>query len=88
MPCLRAARLTLQPNEILSVLHVNLYPFLPQEKRGWGGGGKKTVSCRKFVIKASRSMIMAFALVFVIFAKATVVEFPQIYLYTSAVSGV
>lgn len=86
MPCLRAARLTLEPKEILSVLHVNLYPFLPQEKRG--GEKKKTVSCRKFVIKASRSMIMAFALVFVIFAKATVVEFPQIYLYTSAVSGV
>lgn len=89
MPCLRAARLTLEPKEILSVLHVNLYPFLPQEKQGRRGGGeKKTVSCRKFVIKASRSMIMAFALVFVIFAKATVVEFPQIYLYTSAVSGV
>lgn len=50
--------------------------------------GKKTVSLRKFVIKALRSMIMAFVLVFVIFAKATVVEFPQIYLYTSAVSGV
>lgn len=33
-------------------------------------------------------MIMAFALVFVIFAKATVVEFSQIYMYTSAVSGV
>lgn len=49
---------------------------------------KKTVSLRKFVIKALRSMIMAFVLVFVIFAKATVVEFPQIYLYTSAVSGV
>lgn len=49
---------------------------------------KKPVSFRKFVIKALRSMIMAFVLVFVIFAKATVVEFPQIYLYTSAVSGV
>ncbi|KAK5931319.1 hypothetical protein CgunFtcFv8_027480 [Champsocephalus gunnari] len=47
------------------------------------------VSFRKFVIKASRSMMMAFELpVFVIFSKATVVEFPQIYLYTSAVSGV
>lgn len=33
-------------------------------------------------------MIMAFVLVFVIFAKATVAAFPQIYLYTSAVSGV
>lgn len=33
-------------------------------------------------------MIMAFVLVFVIFAQATVVEFPQIYLYTRAVSGV
>lgn len=33
-------------------------------------------------------MIMAFVLVFVIFAKATVVEFAQIYLYTRAVSGV
>lgn len=74
-------------NEILSVLPVNLYPFLPQEKGAWGRE-KNTVSCRKFVIKASRSMIMAFALVFVIFAKATVVGFPQIYLYTSAVSGV
>lgn len=33
-------------------------------------------------------MIMAFVLVFVIFAQAKVVEFPQIYLYTRAVSGV
>lgn len=41
MPCLRAARLTLEPKEILSVLHVNLYPFLPQEKRGGRGGRKK-----------------------------------------------
>lgn len=81
MPCLDAARLTFGPKEILSILHVNLYPLA-------SGGEKKTVSFRKFVIKASRSMIMAFVLVFVIFAKATVVEFPQIYLYTSAVSGV
>lgn len=48
----------------------------------------KTVSFRKFIIKAWRSMIMAFVLVFVIFAQAKVVEFPQIYLYTRAVSGV
>lgn len=80
MPCLDAARLTFGPKQILSVLHVNLFPF--------ASDGKKTVSFRKFVIKALRSMIMAFVLVFVIFAKATVVEFPQIYLYTSAVSGV
>lgn len=33
-------------------------------------------------------MIMVFALVFVIFAKATVQEFAQIYMYTGAVSGV
>lgn len=33
-------------------------------------------------------MIMAFVLVFVIFPKATVVEFPQIYLDPRAVSGV
>lgn len=82
MPCLDTARLTFKPKEILSILHVNLYPFCLKERK------KKSVSCRKFVIKASRSMIMAFAFVFVIFAKATVVEFPQIYLYTSAVSGV
>lgn len=63
-------------------------PFCLRKSEEAEGGEKKTVSCRKFVIKASRSMIMAFALVFVIFAKATVVEFPQIYLYTSAVSGV
>lgn len=48
----------------------------------------KTVSFRKFIIKAWRSMIMASVLVFVIFAQATVVEFLQIYLYTRAVSGV
>lgn len=68
---------------ILSILHVNLCPF--------ASGGKKktkTVPFRKFIIKAWRSMIMAFVLVFVIFAKATVVEFAQIYLYTRAVSGV
>lgn len=81
MSCLDAARLTFRPKQILSILHVNLFPFASDEK-------KKTVSFRKFVIKALRSMIMAFVLVFVIFAKATVVEFPQIYLYTSAVSGV
>lgn len=81
MPCLDAGRLTFRPKQILSILHVNLYPFALRRK-------KTPVSFRKFVIKASRSMIMAFALVFVIFANATVVEFPQIYLYTSAVSGV
>lgn len=55
---------------------------------GRGRGGDKTVSFRKFIIKAWRSMIMAFVLVFVIFPKATVVEFPQIYLDPRAVSGV
>lgn len=27
MPCLDAGRLTLRPKQILSILHVNLYPF-------------------------------------------------------------
>ena len=57
-----------------------------------GGGGRNTGSVspsRKFVNKSLlRSMIMVFVLVFVIFAKAPVAVFPQIYLYTSAVSGV
>lgn len=80
MPCLDGGRLTLSQNK--SYLFCMLIYSLSLHVK------KKTVSFRKFVIKALRSMIMAFVLVFVIFAKATVVEFPQIYLYTSAVSGV
>lgn len=83
MSCPDAARLTPETKADLIYFHALIYALF-----GSGGKKNKTVSFRKFIIKAWRSMIMAFVLVFVIFAKATVVEFAQIYLYTRAVSGV
>lgn len=74
MPCLGRSEIEFRPNQILSILHVNVFAFFCRRKI-------RTVSFRKFVIKAFRSMIMAFVLVFVIFAKATVAEFPDLFVY-------
>lgn len=82
MSCPDATPLTFQTIADLIYFACSFMPF------SFRRGGGQTVSFWKFIIKAWRSMIMAFVLMFVIFAKATVVEFPQIYLYTRAVSGV